>query len=259
MDPYALLGLEPGASAEEIKKAWRKAARDHHPDRNPDDPQAEARFKEIQAAHEELQRRLANPQPQEPHWGGRWKAPPPPDDDWLATVQWMAEHRRTHLFEQVLPRYVAAYGAGHLLAFELSEALQRGDLEANAPEQEANWLARLRSQRALRGVDVGLTDTQLSRQILTVRPRSGGARALIHGRVLHMQGLAEDELRRVVFQAVDVGICSAFSVARKRHATGTRDQAIASDRGHLFWTGVWVFVALLSAFLIGGAILSGQN
>ena len=43
LDPYATLGLTKTATAEEIKKAYRKIARTAHPDLNPDDPAAEAR------------------------------------------------------------------------------------------------------------------------------------------------------------------------------------------------------------------------
>jgi len=50
-DPYKALGVEKKATAEEIKKAYRKLARKYHPDRNPDDPSAEERFKEIQEAY----------------------------------------------------------------------------------------------------------------------------------------------------------------------------------------------------------------
>src|SRR4051794_41829075 len=53
-DPYSVLGVDRKASAEEIKKAYRKLARQYHPDRNPDDPKAEERFKEISAAHDVL-------------------------------------------------------------------------------------------------------------------------------------------------------------------------------------------------------------
>jgi molecular chaperone DnaJ len=53
-DYYKTLGVEKKATAEEIKKAYRKLARQYHPDRNPDDKQAEARFKEISQAHDVL-------------------------------------------------------------------------------------------------------------------------------------------------------------------------------------------------------------
>jgi molecular chaperone DnaJ/curved DNA-binding protein len=50
-DLYDVLGVDEDASTEEIKKAYRTLARKHHPDRNPDDPNAEEKFKEIQKAY----------------------------------------------------------------------------------------------------------------------------------------------------------------------------------------------------------------
>ena len=53
-DYYKALGVDKKASAEEIKKAYRKLARRYHPDRNPDDKAAEERFKEISQAYDVL-------------------------------------------------------------------------------------------------------------------------------------------------------------------------------------------------------------
>src|ERR671917_293420 len=53
-DPYASLGVDRKASDEEIKKAYRKLAREWHPDRKPGDAKAEERFKDIQAAYDIL-------------------------------------------------------------------------------------------------------------------------------------------------------------------------------------------------------------
>ena len=53
-DFYDILGVARDASTEEIKKAFRRLARDSHPDANPEDPTAEARFREIAEAYEVL-------------------------------------------------------------------------------------------------------------------------------------------------------------------------------------------------------------
>src|SRR5574341_556402 len=53
-DYYQVLGLRRGASEQEIKRAYRKLARKHHPDVNPGNKAAEAKFKEITEAYEML-------------------------------------------------------------------------------------------------------------------------------------------------------------------------------------------------------------
>ncbi|NVK65118.1 MAG: J domain-containing protein [Flavobacteriales bacterium] len=54
IDYYKILGIEKTATQEEIKKAYRKLARKHHPDLNPNDKEAEKKFKEINEANEVL-------------------------------------------------------------------------------------------------------------------------------------------------------------------------------------------------------------
>lgn len=53
-DYYEILGVSREATAQEVKKAYRRLARDHHPDANPDDSNAEERFKELTEAYEVL-------------------------------------------------------------------------------------------------------------------------------------------------------------------------------------------------------------
>lgn len=53
-DFYAVLGVKEDATTAEIKKAYRKLARKYHPDKNPDNPEAEERFKELQEAYSTL-------------------------------------------------------------------------------------------------------------------------------------------------------------------------------------------------------------
>src|SRR3954464_8350462 len=53
-DHYKTLGVPRNASADDIKKAYRKLVRETHPDKHPDDPGAEERFKQIAQANEIL-------------------------------------------------------------------------------------------------------------------------------------------------------------------------------------------------------------
>ena len=53
-DPYKVLGVSPNASDEEIKRAYRRLAKQYHPDRNPGDAEAARKMQEVNAAYEQI-------------------------------------------------------------------------------------------------------------------------------------------------------------------------------------------------------------
>src|SRR5688572_17699253 len=71
IDYYKILGIDKSASNNDIKKAYRKLARKYHPDLNPNDKEAEKKFKEINEANEVL----SNPENRKKYdkYGKDWK------------------------------------------------------------------------------------------------------------------------------------------------------------------------------------------
>jgi len=69
-DPYSVLGVSPESSEDEIKSAYRRLAKQYHPDLHPNDPNAAARMNEINAAYEQIKngRTDSNPYSAEPQW-----------------------------------------------------------------------------------------------------------------------------------------------------------------------------------------------
>ena len=62
-DPYKILGVSPDASDDEIKQAYRRLAKQYHPDRNPGDESAAKKMQQINAAYEQIKNPAAYKQP----------------------------------------------------------------------------------------------------------------------------------------------------------------------------------------------------
>ena len=68
MNPWQELGLDESATPDEIRRAYRRKAAEHHPDRHPGDEQAAARFQRVRAAYDMLK----DPPPRQ---AGPWHEP----------------------------------------------------------------------------------------------------------------------------------------------------------------------------------------
>jgi curved DNA-binding protein len=93
-DYYQILGVDKNANQDDIKKAYRKLARKYHPDVNPDDPNAEEKFKDINEAYQVLSD--ADKRAKYDRFGSHWKqyqqtGGRPEDFDWS---QWASQGRR---------------------------------------------------------------------------------------------------------------------------------------------------------------------
>ena len=251
MDPHALLGLEPGASSDDIKRAWRRLARQHHPDLNPDDPDAAARFLAVQEAYEALTTGAARV----PRSSGDSAVP---DPDWVDAVRWMAEVRSQEVMRDMLPRFVAAYGTRSALVWALQAAT---DLQAAAAALPARKPQRLVRRLPL---DLFIDDRPDAWQMAALHPQASGRIALVLYAVpLWRQRPAdEDGLRTLVFAAVDHGIAAAVpAVLRRARVPPTLEAARASDRREAaqdwLWRAIWLGIAVFAAAILWAMMTDG--
>ena len=102
-DPYKVLGVSPDASDEEIKRAYRRLAKEYHPDRNPGDAYAAKKMQEINAAYEQIKNpEKAGPGPQgsqgyygyDPFGGQRSWQQQSEEDPYLRSAQQYIRYRR---------------------------------------------------------------------------------------------------------------------------------------------------------------------
>ena len=156
-DLYDTLGVSPTAGAREIKTAFRKLAKIHHPDRNPNEPDAERRFKRIAEAygvlgHSERRNRY-----------DRWRQdrdhpPEPPNSAHTAEAQAFVEaflqaskRAQTVFFDALLPRYLEAFGTGpgYQLVYHLVNDLDTEQFMEIMKRDRPSWGTRPRVHHLL--------------------------------------------------------------------------------------------------------------
>jgi hypothetical protein len=256
----ATLGLPPDASPEDIKRAWRKTARETHPDLNPGDPDAARRFTEAEAAHA----LLADPARREGAalYDAAARARGGPDEDWFDACAWMAESHLIHLRRDTFPRYAAWHRGGPSLVAALAHAAERGIAEG-APDVTPTRWARLWARYTWRRVDLVVEDGySFGRGPVGIVTKGSRVQIYLFPRVLWDQGVRDDEaVRRVVVRSVDAGVATAALIV-----LGLRpDPSPPADADRRWWIAqlAWpvllVLVALFSALLIGTAWLEANH
>lgn len=147
-DPWEALGVDRGASVAEIKAAYRRRARETHPDRNPGDPTSEARFKEVVAAWEALMDPATR---QALERQARGELPEAFLDDLANAI----ERAQTWIEVAVLPEVVRGWrGDGAEAAARFLTGLAA--LEPPRTFEPPPWTAKRRAARIFRTVQVSI-------------------------------------------------------------------------------------------------------
>ncbi len=248
MSPWELLELAPGSSEADIRKAWKRLARKHHPDLNPGDPQAEVRFKQLSAAYEQL---LAGGFVPSSRKGF--------DDDQLAMLEWIVEIQLRTLKDERIPSWVQQWGQGPVLLRNLMDRLTELD---EVQGERPSWWTRRSLAGVLDGLRAGVAVRGPRWRLVLIEPHfGGGVSVLISAPALEAQGpWDEDELREVVQKALTAGVVAALPVLLKVQGVPLElEEAVRLERAQnfqrRFWQLVWLGVAVLTVVFIGGALL----
>ncbi|MCH7814710.1 MAG: DnaJ domain-containing protein [Planctomycetes bacterium] len=196
-DYYEVLGVDRTASADEIKRAYRRLAKKYHPDRNADDPAAEGKFKEVQGAHDVLKDSQKRAQYDRfgPAAAGDWRTGPAGEQ----VYSWSSDGPQINIDD--LEDLFSAFGGsgaapgsafGDLFGQQSGFGGQRGRARRAAPPargQDVQRKVNLAFEVALRGtsieIDVGARNGSGHAQTLTVKIPAGvddGQRIRVKGR-----------------------------------------------------------------------------
>lgn len=133
IDYYSLLGVERRASADEIKRAYRKLVFQYHPDRNPDDQEAAEKLKKIMAAYDILSNEESRTRYDKVKWSGHEEG----TDDKKSSgngSQFSYEFKRSLEPEPQCPK-CSALGMDHVISRKAGTGMARGKQFVTSPFQ----------------------------------------------------------------------------------------------------------------------------
>ena len=252
-DPYTVLGVDPDATEAELKKAYRKAAREWHPDRNKS-PEAESRFKEIAAAWEILKDPVARRRHRLTQARGVELA-----EEFLLDVADAIERAETWIREAVLPHY-ARYWRGH--GAEMATRLF-ADLDTLLVPQSLSkhWWQRPVQRRADKVVVTVMFGR--ARDLSVVRHGVDLTQIIVLPQALWDRGFRESsEIDDAVMRILLARFAQAMGPAHAPGNEGTWDEAVeqarAYDAGLVFrsrlrWAG-WSAVGIVIAIMLTAAV-----
>ena len=264
-DPWSVLGVPRDADDMALRKAYRRRARETHPDRNPDDPDAEAAFKEVQAAWEALSdpalRAKAEARSRTVAGGGL-------PEDFLDDLASAVERAQNWAEGAVLPwAWSQVRGQGALAAAVFLESIEKVS-ELGPIEPPPTWLGKRRSAQFVEHVHVTLAHGYPGRAT-SLRRWPEAWEIQVHPRALWEAGVrTPSELDTTLMQLILTRYAQAFAHRRffgdgpigtpaweaaKAQAVVHDDEAQRVQR--LTWLGYAVFISLI-VMMLGSAYLS---
>ena len=254
------LGLTPDASDDDIRRAWRRLARETHPDLHPGDDAAGSKFARAREAYEALATAATGAAA-----GGRDGEP---DGDWLDGCRWMAEAHVIELRRRIFPAFAAHFRGGPSLARGLEDAAKGGFADAPDPsgaDRRAPIWARVWAWHTWR---------RLSLVVEEGWPMGGGLVGLVRRerqlylvlwpRLLWEGGVRDDDgVRTLLRRAIDAGVVAAAPTLLSLGAPPPPAPVpVPVDRAwwfsQLLWPVLWTGAAVLSGVLLVTAFVAGR-
>ena len=265
-DPYAILEVPADASAADLKKAYRRLAREWHPDRNPGKADAEARFKEVASAWEIVgdpgRRRAFDARRGGMARGNHGDLP----EEFLDAVSSAIERAQTWSEQVVVPHYASTFrGGGVEMAAQLIRDLPRlTDPAAFVPR--ITRLGRWRARRWLRDVQVVFDPLSSGASSLHVQQRRRfvigfSPSALWRGGLRETVEIDDAILKLLVARYAQVLAAGRFSPPwEDSDVAWDQTMALARERDdreqgmRRFWAAVYAGVAALIVFMLFSGI-----